>query len=157
MNRNSFAIALAFCQALTFSAAAVLFAQEPPPPAEPQSQTPAAGAPRPGITPPSQDPQPYDKVITKDAKSKKGIFTVHQIKDKYYYEIPKSEFGKQFLWNTQISKTVQGIGYGGDELTERVVHWELNGNKGFLRDNNFAVTAIAQAVKAANHSTIILS
>ena len=151
-----------FAIALTIGAAAVLFAQEPPVPPDPTAQTPAAGPGRGGITPPSPDPQPYEKVITKDAKTKKGIFTVHQIKDKYYYEIPKSELGRQFLWNTQISKTTQGVGYGGDQLTERVVHWELSGNKVYLRDNNFAVTAdaktpIAQAVKASNNSTILMS
>jgi hypothetical protein len=152
-----------FVIAFTFCAAAVLYAQEPPTPGEPPAQTPPAGGPpRAGITPPSQDPQPYEKVITKDAKSKKGIFTVHQIKDKYYYEIPKSEFDKEFLWNTQIAKTTQGAGYGGDQLTERVIHWELSGNKVYLRDNNYAViadpkTPIAQAVKAANNSTIIMS
>ena len=148
--------------AFTICATAVLYAQEPPTPGEPPAQTPPAGGPRAGITPPSQDPQPYDKVITKDAKSKKGIFTVHQIKDRYYYEVPKGEFGKEFLWNTQIAKTTQGAGYGGDQLTERVVHWELSGNKVYLRDNNYAVVAdpktpIAQAVKAANNSTIIMS
>jgi hypothetical protein len=72
-------------------------------------------------------------VITKDAKSKKGIFTVHQIKDKYYYEIPKGELGKQFLLNTQISKTTLGVGYGGQQLSSRMVYWELNGNKINLR------------------------
>src|SRR4051794_32409812 len=124
MSRKTFALAVAIL------VPAVLVAQEPPPPAEPASQPLAAGAPpRPGIAPPSQDPQPYDKVITKDAKSKKGVFTVHQIKDKYYYEIPKGELEKQFLWNTQIARTVQGVGYGGDQLNERVVHWELNGNR----------------------------
>ena len=153
-----------FVIAFTFCAAAVLYAQEPPqpPPGEPPAQALGAGVPRAGITPPSQDPQPYEKVITKDAKSKKGIFTVHQIKDKYYYEIPKGEFDKEFLWDTQIAKTTQGAGYGGDQLTERVVHWELSGNKVYLRDNNYAViadpkTPIAQAVKAANNSTIIMS
>src|ERR1035441_32486 len=71
----------------------------PPPP----RRAPAAGAAavaRPGMTPPSQDPQPYDKVITKDAKTKKGLFLVHQIKDKFYYEIPKAELNKEFLWNS---------------------------------------------------------
>ncbi len=95
MNRFPHAVLLTLC------AAAVLAAQEPPPPPEGQTPpTPPAGAARPGVTPPSQEPQPYEKVITKDAKSKKGIFTVHQIKEKYYYEIPKSELGKVFLWNT---------------------------------------------------------
>lgn len=62
---------------LTATAFAVR-AQDPPP------ETPTPGGARPG-GPPSTDPQPYDKVITKDAKTKKGIFTVHQVKDKFYY------------------------------------------------------------------------
>src|SRR5580698_7376667 len=104
--------------------AAVLLAQDPP--AEPPaSATPAAAAVTPGrVTPPSTDPQPYEKVITAEAKSKTGVFTVHVIKDKYYYEIPKREIDKEFLWNSQIAKTTEGAGYGGQELSSRVVRWE---------------------------------
>src|ERR1043166_1755394 len=54
------------------------------------------------------DPQPYERVITKDAKTTKGLFTVHQIRERYYYEIPKSELGKEMLWNSQIAKTTLG-------------------------------------------------
>src|SRR5260370_712750 len=156
MNRPIHAMLLALC------AATFLSAQDPPP-TEP-TQTPAAGGPqRPGgPAAVSQDPQPYDKVITKEAKSKKGLFTVHQIKDKYYYEIPKSEFGKEFLWNSQIARTTMGVGYGGQELASRVVYWELSGNKVHLRDVNYSVVAdpktpISQAVKAANNSSIIMT
>ncbi len=133
MNRSIHATLLALC-ALT-----LLSAQEPPP-TDP-AQTPAAGGPqRPfGAATPSPDPQPYDKVITKEAKSKKGVFTVHQIKDKYYYEIPKSEFGKEFLWVSQIARTTMGVGYGGQELGTRVIYWELSGNKVHLRDVNYSV------------------
>ena len=47
-------------------------------------------------------------------------------------------------------------------MTERVVHWELNGNKVHLRDNNYEVVAdpktpIAEAVDAANNNTIIMT
>src|SRR5215472_3303967 len=137
-------------------AAGVTAAQDPPtPPQEPPAQAGAAqgAAARPPVTPPSQDPQPYEKVITKDAKTKKGIFLVHQIKDKYYYEIPKDEFGKQFLWVSQIAKTTLGVGYGGQMLGSRVVRWELNGNKVHMRDVNYEVVAdpktpISQAVRA---------
>src|SRR5271157_2141457 len=156
-------IRLPYAVLLTLCAAAVLAAQEPPP--MPEGQTPpmpGAGAMRPGVTPPTPEPQPYEKVITKDAKSKKGVFTVHQIKEKYYYEIPKSELGKVFLWNTTIAKTTMGVGYGNQELNERVVYWEMNGNKVHLRENNYDVVAdpkapIAQAVDAANNSTIIMT
>ena len=145
---------------LPLCATAVLRAQDPP--AEPPAQTtPAAPAPA-RISPPSTDPQPYEKVITSEAKSKTGIFTVHVIKDKYYYEIPKSELNKVFLWNTQIAKTTDGAGYGGQELTDRVVRWELNGNKVHLRSIQYNVVAdpaspIAQAVQAANNDTIIMT
>src|ERR1017187_8102893 len=125
-----------FVIAFTFCAAAVLYAQEPPqpPPGEPPAQALGAGVPRAGITPPSQDPQPYEKVITKDAKSAKGIFTVHQIKDRYYYEIPKGELDKEFLLNVRVAKTTVGVGYGGDQMADLVVRCELNGNKVHLRD-----------------------
>jgi hypothetical protein len=108
------------------------------------------------------DPQPYDRVITKDAKTTKGLFTVHQIKERYYYEIPKSELNKEFLWNSQIAKTTLGAGYGGGQLTDKVVRWELKGNRVLLRDVNFGLVAnsnepIAMAVKAANNDSIIIS
>lgn len=146
-------------------AAAFSAAQEPPlPPQEPTGQTPPivpTGA-RGAFTPPTQDPQPYDRVITKDAKSKKGLFTVHQVKDKYFYEIPKSELNKEFLWVTQIARTTLGVGYGGQALGNRVVRWERNGNKINLRDINYDVVAdptqpIARAVQAANNSAILMT
>src|SRR5882724_8128815 len=135
----------------------VSFAQEPTP-----AETPQIGPPRPGLTPPSQEPQPYEKVITKDAKSKKGVFTVHQIKERYYYEIPKSEMDKEFLWNTRIAKTTLGVGYGGEELNEHVVRWELNGNRILLRQINYDVVAdpktpISLAVRASNNDPIVMS
>ena len=96
----------------------VAFAQDPTP--EPP---PAGGAPggpqRP--TAPTTDPQPYDKVITKDAKTSKGLFTVHKLRSKYYFEIPKNELGKEFLWVSQIAKTTFGVGYGGQAMGNRVV------------------------------------
>jgi hypothetical protein len=136
----------------------VVNAQDPPPPQEPA----ATGTPRPGLTPPTTEPQPYEKVITKDAKSKKGIFTVHQVKDKYYYEIPKKEFNKEFLWVAQIARTTLGVGYGGQALGNRVVRWERNENKINLRNINYSVVAdpskpIAQAVQASNNDSILMT
>ncbi len=147
---------------LPLCATALLQAQDPP--AEPPAAgaAPAAGAlPRPG-TPPSTDLQPYEKVITSEAKSKVGVFTVHVIKDKYYYEIPTSQMNKEFLWNTQIAKTTEGAGYGGQQLSDRVVRWELLGNKVHLRSIDYNVVAdpkspIAQAVQAANNDAIIMT
>src|SRR4051794_31068535 len=102
-----------------FSAAAVIAQDNPPE----QQQAPAGGGfgGRGGGASAVPDPQPYERVITKDAKSKQGLFTVHQVRERYYYEIAKSELGKEFLWNTQIAKTALGVGYGGGQLVNRVV------------------------------------
>ncbi|HEY1950621.1 MAG TPA: zinc-dependent metalloprotease [Bryobacteraceae bacterium] len=142
-----------------------LGAQEPTPtPSTPASAASVPGGPteRPLGLGASQTPQAYDKVITKDAKSKAGIFTVHEVKEKYYYEIPKTELNREFLLVTQVARTTLGAGYGGQELGERVVRWERNGNKINLREVNYQVVAdpktpISLAVKAANNDTIIMS
>ncbi len=143
----------AFLSLVMFAfSATVLIAQDPTP------ETPGGMPQRPG-----GDPQPYDKVITKDAKSKKGIFAVHQVKDKYFYEIPKTEFGKEFLWVAQIARTTLGVGYGGQALGRRVVRWELGeNNRVYLRNVNYSVVAdrklpIAEAVQNANNDSILMS
>ena len=84
-----------------FLSSAVM-AQDPPP------ELPTGGARPPGLGAASSDPQPYEKVITKDAKTKAGIFKVHQVKDKYYYEIPKSELGKVFPSSARPSLAWRG-------------------------------------------------
>ncbi len=149
--------------AFFLSATAAAFAQDPPPPdAPPAAAAAMANLPGGRGAAPSSDPQPYEKVITKEAKTTKGVFLVHQIKDRYYYEIPKSELGPEFLWNTRISKTTNGVGYGGDELTDHVIRWELNGNKVHMRDVNYGIKAdpknpVSSAVKASNNDTILMT
>jgi hypothetical protein len=110
----------------------------------------------------ANEPQPYDKVITKEAKTTKGVFIVHELKDRFYYEIPKAELDKEFLLNVRVARTTAGVGYGGDQMSDLVVRWELNGNKVHLRDVNYSVTAdpntpIAVAVKASNNDTILMT
>ncbi len=140
----------------------LLSAQEPAPttPAAPSAAAEVSSAlSRLGS---SGSPQAYDRVITKDAKSKPGIFTVHEVKERYYYEIPKTELNVEFLFVTQVARTTLGAGYGGQFLAQRVVRWERSGNKINLREVNYDVVAdkktnISLAVKAANNDTIIMS
>jgi hypothetical protein len=146
---------------LGLCAAALMLAQDTPPDTP---QAPAGGGfggrGGGGAAATTPNPQPYDRVITKDAKTTKGLFTIHQIGERFFYEIPKSELGKEFLWNVQISKTTLGAGYGGGQLSERVVRWDLKNNRVLLMDVNFGITAdprhpIAAAVKAANNDAAI--
>lgn len=126
-------------------------------PAKP-AETPAAPAPanndkKGGI-------QPYEKVITAKAVSDEGLFTVHRIDDKYYYEIPDSLFGREMLLNTRIAKTAEGIGYGGEKLRNQVVRWERKDKKVLLRVvsyNNVAndTLPISISVRNSNFEPII--
>ena len=143
---------------LALASALFAAAQEPPTlPAETPAATPPAGlrAAEPVI-------RPYEKVITSEAKTKKGLFTVHQLRDRLYYEIPKTEFGKDFLWVSTLAKTALGAGYGGTAVGNRVVRWERNERRVLVRNVSYEVVAdekepIAQAVRAANNDAILMS
>jgi hypothetical protein len=105
-------------------------------------------------------PRPYNQVITNEAKTDDGIFKVHRVGDTIYYEIPRAELGKDFLWVTQIKKTTLGAGYGGQTLDDRVVRWEQSGNRVFLKLVNYDLVSdpgkpIALAVADANNPTIM--
>ncbi|MEG0796619.1 MAG: zinc-dependent metalloprotease [Odoribacter sp.] len=46
----------------------------------------------------NSDIKSYDKIITKDAKTVKGLITLHMIKDNLYMEIPLKLMGKELLF-----------------------------------------------------------
>jgi hypothetical protein len=145
-------------------------AQDPPPqPQEPPQDQPAAGAgagdqagPGGGRGGRGNQPRPYNQVITKDATTDEGIFKVHRIRDQIFYEIPKAELGKDFLWVTQIKRTSAGAGqgWGGQPVGNRVVRWELSNNRVLLREVDYSVVAdpaqpIARAVANATNPPIV--
>ena len=87
-----------------------------PPPAAPGDTSPPAPAPG--------KPQPYDQVITKEAKSNTGLLTTHTIGDKYYFEIPVAVLGKDLLWVTSLERSQNFYGFGTTEVSERVIRFE---------------------------------
>ena len=78
--------------------------------AEAEAAKKAAAAKANKPKPKKGDIQPYSKVITKDAKTDKGLFDVHNIDGKFFYEIPDSLFDKEMLMVTRIAKTAAGYG-----------------------------------------------
>ena len=106
--------------------------------------------------------QPYDKVITAKAKTDAGLFKVHKLDDKSFYEIPDSLLEREMLTVTRISKTADEIGYGGEEINEQVLRWQVKDKKVLLRVvsyNNVASEElpIAQSVRNSNFEPIIMS
>jgi len=130
-------------------------------PATPPADTTPAPTPQAAPAGPGQ-PRPYDRVITKDAKSDTGVFTVHRVGERLYYEIPAQQLNKEFLWVSQIARTTLGAGQGGQAVGSRVVRWERRNNRVFLRSISYDIVAdrnlpIAQAVDAANNDAILMA
>lgn len=104
-------------------------------------------------------PKKYDEVITKDAKTLPGVFAVHRIEDKLYFEIPESAFGRLMLWRAEVAKGPSGVSWGGMSLGHNVVRWDRRGNKVYLWKVGFAKRgdgkAVRSSVESASQDTIV--
>ncbi len=106
--------------------------------------------------------KPYSKVIPKTAKTDQGLFTVHQVEDDYFYEIPDSLFNREMLMVTRIAQTASGIGFGGGKQNEQVLRWEKKNKNVLLRVVSHDVYAadslpIHEAVVNSNFEPILYS
>ena len=108
------------------------------------------------------DIQPYAKVITKDAQTDEGLFHLHKVDDKHYYEIPDSLFNREMLMVSRISKTATGIGFGGGKINTQVLRWERKPKKVLLRVVSYGNVAadslpIHEAVVNSNFEPVLFA
>ena len=117
--------------------------------------------------------QKYDSVVTKEAKTQKGLFDVHVIADKngkggdkVLYEIPADRLGvdKLYLWRAELSKASaggggMGGGFNGAELGHKFVRFVRKDNRLLVYQANFDKRATdkgnAAAVEAVQTEPII--
>ena len=103
------------------------------------TQTPT-GVPPAG---PRSAPKPYKDVITDKAKTDEGLFKVHFVDEKWYFELPDSLLSRDILVVTRISKSAAGLsngfsGYAGDIVNNNVIRFEKGpNNRVFLRRVSF--------------------
>ena len=131
-------------------------APPPPTPATIATPAPAAATPKTGI-------RPYKEIITDKAKTDDGLFKVHRLDGKYFYEIPDSLFDREMLVVTRYAKTptVDGT-YGGEELNEQVWKWQRRDKQVFIRVpsyRNIAAkeTEMFEAVRNSNLDAVLSS
>jgi hypothetical protein len=148
-------------------AATAAHAQQPGAPGD------SAGPARGGQQQPAR-PRPYNRVITADAKTKKGMFLVHRVNDRLYFEIPSSELGKDELMVGRYTRAAAvdpnppaggggGGGfpsYAGDQFAEVTLRWDRNGDRIVLRAPEHVITAdsttsVYRAVENSNYPPII--
>lgn len=108
----------------------------------------------------------YSDFVNKNTISDKGLFTIHENKDTYLYEIPKSYLGKEMLLVTRIRELPSGLGGGfvnaGTKINTQVVVWEQYKNKILLKLKSYNAVAndslpIFKSVKANNLEPIIFA
>jgi hypothetical protein len=117
-----------------------------PTPGQPTPGPPPAGGPPAGLAglagaaggaQGEPAPRPYATVITPRAKTKTGVFGVHQVGSRLYFEIPTAEVGKDFVITTVLAGTPAGIGINGTLGPDRVIRFERRDNRILVRDINY--------------------
>ncbi len=87
----------------------------------------------------------YNEVITKEAVTDEGLFKVHRLKDKYFFEIPDSLLNKDMLLVSRIAKLPSGLGGGytnaGSETNEQMVVWERFQDKILIKVKSYSAVA----------------
>jgi hypothetical protein len=93
----------------------------------------------------STGPKPYKEIITDKAKTDDGLFKVHKVDDKYYFEIPDSLLGRDIMVVNRVTKSSinspKGFGgYAGDQINESVIRFEkAPGNKIYLKSVSYSI------------------
>ncbi len=118
-----------------------------------------------GAVAPRAAPRPYKTVITDKAITRIGLFKIHKIEDKYYFEIPDSILNREILVVSRISKEGAEVraadGYAGDQIGSTVISFEKGpGNRIFMRKISYntyspdSTKSMYQAVQRSNIQAI---
>ena len=104
----------------------------------------------------------YSEVITDKAVTDNGLFDVHKIDDKFYYEINDSLLGRDMLMVTRIVKMATELPLNRHKMSEQVLKWEKFDNNILLKQASYSKFAndslpISLAVSNSNFEPIIAS
>ncbi|MEM6864556.1 MAG: zinc-dependent metalloprotease, partial [Bacteroidota bacterium] len=91
-----------------------------------------------------------------------GLFLVHRVDDRHFYEIPDSLFNREMLMVSRISKTATGIGFGGGKINTQVLRWEKKPKKVLLRVVSYGNVAadslpVHEAVVNSNFEPVLFA
>ena len=144
--------------ALAIFSGVALSAQKKKPAAKSPAVPPASVPSAPPA--PKTGPKPYKEVITAKAVTDTGLFKVHKIEDKFFFEIPDSLLNRDILIVNRISKAAadgraQMLGYGGDQINESVVRFEKGpNNRLFLKTVSYSERAADTSVNGMYRSVV---
>ena len=144
------------------------------------AQNPAPGTGRPPGVPVAGDstarpavpagPRPYNRVITAEAKTKRGFIITHRVGDRLLFELPAGSLDRDLLAVGRFTRAAAfdpqlpgggGFGeYAGDQFVDRTLRFERSGNRVVLRSPSFAISAdstlsVYRAVQGSNYAPIV--
>jgi len=108
----------------------------------------------------------YKDVITKNAITDEGLFKVHQIANKYFFEIPNDLLNKDMLLVSRYSKIPANLGGGyvnaGSETNNQMIVWERFQNKILIKIKSYNAVAndsipINLSVRSNNYETTLFA
>lgn len=108
----------------------------------------------------------YSKIITKDAVSDEGLFTVHKVDKKFYFEIPNKYLNKDMLLVSRLSKLPSNLGGGyvnaGSETNEQLIVWQRFQDKILIKSKSYNAVAndtlpISISVKSNNYDPTLFA
>lgn len=134
-----------------------------PPTGGPPTQPPAGETASPAGGGRGRGPRPYAQVITNRAITDRGGVSVHKVDERYFFEVPDSLLGRDFLMITRVSGVPAGSGgfqSAGSSLNERMIRWERVGDRLMLRGISVDAVAddtlpIARSVAQNNYAPIL--
>ena len=77
----------------------------------------------------SQDLKNYSEIIDENTVTDQGLFDVHKVDEKFYFEINDSLLNREFLMVTRIVKMAKEIPLSRHKMSEQVLRWEKFNNK----------------------------
>lgn len=107
----------------------------------------------------------YADFITDKAVTDSGLFIVHKVDEKYYFELPMDMLEKEILVVSRISGYVNNLSFGGAGMRSRpqqVIRWQLKDKNILLRSVSYNSVAsfdkpIYQSVRNNNFEPVIMS
>ena len=131
----------------------------PPPPPGTGDAMPSGGAADQAPRKPAG--KQYSDVITAEAMSDDGVFKVHMVGEKLYYEIPDSLFGRDMYMISRTAKIPNSSFTGsGNSVAEQLIQWERREKQIFIRSVSYANVAdstlpIFKSVSDNNYPSIL--
>ena len=105
----------------------------------------------------------YGDVIPGRAITQNGLFKIHKVDERYFFEIPDSLLNRDLLVVNRIIRASPFVGSGGDAIGESMIQFTRGANnKIYIKNNSFLIrsndstaSGMFQAVERSNFQPIV--